>query len=365
MRLLVLNPKPAGVSPGQRFRLEQWAPHLAADHGITLDFVPFESPQLTAVLYEPKRFAEKAAWTLWDFVRRARTVVEARRYDAVVVYREAALLGPAIYERIFARTGTPLFFDFDDAIWQPSQQSGSVNGVFSHLHFWGKTATTTRLASGVIVGNAYLARWARAYNPHVFVVPTSIELGSYPVQPALPDDEPFTIGWSGSISTLAHFEHAREALERFAAHRPLRVVVVCNRAPATPIRGAENVFVPWHEDNEAEVLGRCHAGIMPLPDTDYTRGKCGLKALQYMAVGRPVVLSPVGMNVDLVQSGENGILASTNDEWVEAFERLADDPALGHRLGAAARATVESAYSAHVAAARFADAVRVTIEGRR
>lgn len=368
LRLLVLAPKPKGLSPGQRFRLEQWAPRVASQRGITLEFLPFESPRLTKLLYQPGHKAEKALWVAVDFVRRASAVLAARRYDGVVVYREAALLGPAIYERLLAWAKIPLLFDFDDSIWIPAQIS-SVNGVFSKLHFWGKTSTTCRLASAVIVGNEHLADYARARNGNVFVVPTSIELERYPLQPELPDPaaagvtdgEPFVVGWSGSTHTLVHFEHARAALERLAARRKIAVHVVCNKPPARPIAGAENRFTPWSEVGEAEAIGKAHVGIMPLPDDEYTRGKCGLKALQYMATGRPVVISPVGMNNQLVSSGENGFLASSDDAWVSALERLADSGDLRRRIGAAGRRTVEQRYSAEVVANLFADAVRSAI----
>jgi glycosyltransferase involved in cell wall biosynthesis len=360
LRLLVLTPKPPGLSPGQRFRLEQWAPRVSGRHGIAMDFLPFESPRLTELLYQSGHKPEKAMWVARDFARRAGALLRARHYDGVVVYREAALIGPAIYERLLGWSKTPLFFDFDDAIWQPAQIS-PVNGVFSRLHFWGKTSTTCRLASAVLVGNGYLAEYARKRSENVFVLPTSIELEKYPIQPELPTEEPFVVCWTGSTSTLAHFEHARTVLERLAAKRKVVVKVICNKPPERPIAGADNVFVPWTETGEAAAVGASHVGIMPLPDDDYTRGKCGLKALQYMATGRPVVIAPVGMNTDLVQSGDNGFLARSDDEWVAALEQLASSRELRSRMGAAGRKTIEDRYSAEVVSGMFAKAVRATL----
>jgi glycosyltransferase involved in cell wall biosynthesis len=357
LRVLALTPKPVGVSPGQRFRLEQWAPHLAADHGIQLDFLPFESARLTDLLYKRGKIVPKAMWIIYDFVRRAKALLTARRYDAVVVYREAALIGPAIYERLLAWSGVPMFFDFDDAIWQ-EPPSSSINGGFSRLHFWGKTSTTCRLSKAVIAGNGYLAEFARKQNSNVFVIPTTIELSDYPVHSEPEPDNPFIICWTGSTTTLVHFEHARSALERLARQRRIKVKIICNQPPARPIAGAEMQFVPWREEGEAEEVGACHVGIMPLPDTDFTRGKCGLKAIQFMATGRPVVISPVGMNEDLVRQGQNGFLASTDDEWVEHLTKLADSRELRHRVGAAARGTVEAGFSSRVGAEAFARVVR-------
>jgi glycosyltransferase involved in cell wall biosynthesis len=358
-RLIAFVPKPVGLAPGQRFRLEQWAPALAHEHGIDLDFVPFESARLTEMIYAPGHQVEKAYWLLRDTLRRYGAVRAARAYDGAVIYREMAMIGPAIYERLLARAGIPFYFDFDDAIWM--QPPGGVNGAFARLHFWGKTKTTCRLARGVAVGNGYLADFARRYNPSTFIVPTSIDLTRYPVQPELPYEDPFVIVWSGSTHTLAHLEHARPILERLGARRRVTLRIICNHPPERPIAHVKNEFIPWNHETEARDLGAAHVGIMPLPDDRFTRGKCALKGLQYMATGRPAVMSPVGVNVDVVRSGENGILASSAEEWDAALEKLASSPDLRRRLGEAGRLTVEQRYATPVAARLFADMVAKTL----
>jgi glycosyltransferase involved in cell wall biosynthesis len=361
LRLLVLVAKPLGTAPAQRFRLEQWARHLSAQHRIELSFRVYESPELTEALYAPGKL-RKAYWLAHDTVRRARTLAEARAFDGVVVHREASTLGPAIYERAFSRMGVPLIYDFDDAIWL--QGAGSVNGVFSRLRFAGKTGTLCALASAVSAGSPHLARYAEARSSRVFVVPTSIELADYPVAPPLTTDDPFVIGWSGSFSTLIHLERARAPIERLARRRKVVVRVVCNKAPERPFVGAETIYVPWQEAGEAEELGRVHVGIMPLPDDEFARGKCGLKALQYMATGRPVVLSPVGVNVEIVRHGDNGFLADDDDAWMNALDRLASNRAEREAVGRAARETVERGYAAEHSAAKFAEVVRAAISAR-
>ena len=357
VRLLVFTLKATGLSPGQRFRLEQWSPYVRERDRIEMDFVPFESPRLTELLYKPGHKPRKALFVLRDFVRRAGDVLRARRYDAAVIYREASLIGPAIYERILARAKVPFILDFDDAIWMTVAKLSKANGIFSKLHFQGKTSTICRLASAVTVGNEFLASYARQHSDNVHVLPTSIDLDKYPVQPE-PGSEPFVVTWSGSVHTLYNFEEARPALERLAQRRKILVRVICNEPPSRPIAGAENEFIKWREEGEAEEIGKTHVGIMPLQDEPFMRGKCGLKALQFMATGKPVVVSPVGMNTDLVRSGQNGILASSTDEWVAALEQLADSPELRQRLGRAGRTTVEEKYAGSVVAAQFARVVR-------
>ena len=344
------------MAPSQRFRFEQWRPHLSRDHGIELDLAPFESPALSETLYQPGQIPQKAWLTLRDFVRRAAVVNKAHHYDAVLVHREASLFGPALYERLIARSKTPMIFDFDDSVWSGAQEHN--NGIFSRLHFFGKTKTICQIADAITPGNEFLADYARHYNDRVFVTPTSIELDAYPEIEEPETTDRFIVCWTGSTSTLAHFERARAPLERLAALIPLTVKVICNVSPTEPIEGAKFEFVAWSKEDEAKEIGACHAGIMPLPDNEATRGKCGLKALQFMATGRATVASPVGMNRDLIQHGENGLLASTDDEFVEALLDLSRSPERRRAIGRAGRKTIEQGYSANAVAARFAIVVR-------
>ena len=359
--MLVLASKPAGLAPNQRFRFEQWAPHLARDHGIDLDLDPFESVRLTEILYRPGHTLEKALLVARDFIRRGKSVERVRSYDAVVIAREAALIGPAIYERAIAATGVPMIFDFDDAIWK--HQPGS--SLIARLHFVGKIRTSLRLSAAVSAGNQYLAGYARDFNRNVAIVPTTIELNDYPVAPEPDDADGFIVCWTGSTSTLRHFALARGALERVARHTRLIVKVICNEPPAEPIKGAEMQFVPWKADSEAREIGACHAAIMPLPDDEFARGKCGLKALQSMATGRPVVASPVGVNCEMIEHGKNGFLAASDKQFAEILLGLAGDAKVRESVGKAGRQTVEARYSAEHGAFLFAEVIRSAIAGHQ
>jgi glycosyltransferase involved in cell wall biosynthesis len=366
VRVLALVSKPLGVAPGQRFRLEQWAP-LLIEHGISIDFSVFESASLTRILYEPGRRVTKAAYVIRDAVRRRSVLDQAKSYDLIVIHRQASLLGPAVYERLLARSGKPIIFDFDDAIWVPG--AGSVNGWFARLRFPGKVATICRLASAVVVGNRYLADYAGRFNRSVHVIPSTIDLDLFPVQPPLSQEQPFVIVWSGSISTLPHLETARAALETLGRKRKTVLRVICSRPPEFTFDGIEVEFVPWVAEGEAARLGASHVGIMPLPDDPFTRGKGGFKALLYMAVGRPAVLSPVGVNTEIVEHGTNGMLARTTDEWVAALDALAESSSLRERIARAGRSTVEKRFSAQAGAAAFAGVVKsalgTTLETQR
>jgi len=355
LRLLALVQKAPGLAPHQRFRLEQWAPHLARDHDITVEFEAFESPELSTVLYQPGQVATKARLVLRDTLRRWVRRHRARTFDAVVVMREATMLGGALVERAIARAGVPLLYDFDDAIWLPD--TSGRNGALALARMPWKVGGICRVADAVTVGNAYLAAYARRYNPSVHIVRTSIDVDRFAPAAPPPVGQPFTVVWTGSHSTLAHLETIRPVLEAVGREVPTRLRVVCDVAPP-PLANVALDFVPWRAESEAADLAAGHIGVMPLPETSAALGKCGCKALQYMAVCRPAVVSPVGINREIVREEENGLLATSLDEWTAQLLRLARDPALRDRLAAAGRQTVLDSFTAAGSAAAFARVAR-------
>lgn len=360
IRLLTLVQKAEGKAPNQRFRHEQWAPWLRSEHGIDLEFVPFEDEALSQVLYSGGSVGLKARLVLAAAQRRLALVRDLPPVDGVVVLREAMLIGPPIVEKRIVRAGLPLIFDFDDTIWR---WAPGANGLFSLARMPWKIGAICRLSTAVTVGNEFLAAYARRFNPRTYIVPTSITEAQCTTLPAPESEAPFRIVWTGSQSTLVHLESIRPAIEQLGAERPVVLRVVCN-APPQPFRNVTMEFIPWSPAVEPGSLGNAHVGIMPLPDNELTRGKCGLKALQYMAVGRATVVSPVGVNADLIHDGRNGLWASTTEEWVTVLRRLADDPALRHRLAEAGRATIEAEYTARRAAATFAAVVKAHVPQR-
>ena len=347
MRILALMPGLYDTSPGQRYRLEQWDP-LLRQRGVEITYAPFEDSELHSIVYKPGQLGKKLQLVTRNLARRLSTIGEAKNYDLVYVFREAALLGPPIFERLIAQQRTPFVFDFDDAIFV-SYRSPS-NGYLSYLKFASKTKTICRLASHVMVGNPYLAEYARQVNDNVTVVPTTIDTQKYQVRPPKTDDGPLTIGWTGSFSTVQHLDTLRGALKKLAETENFRLRVI--GTPAYELPPIDVEAMPWRAATELEDLCKIDIGVMPLPDDNWSKGKCGLKALQFMALGIPTICSPVGVNTDIIQDNENGFLAATEAEWVDKLSRLLRSAELRRRVGDAGRATVEQKYSAAIQAPR-------------
>jgi glycosyltransferase involved in cell wall biosynthesis len=287
------------------------------------DYLPFWS----AAGWKTAHLTHDGSLRRWvDILRRA------RHADVVVIVRRTFSL-PML--RLLRAAAPYLVFDFDDAIFVRS--SGEHSG--SKLARFGRTLAA---CDQVWAGNAYLAENAARFNDRVTVIPTAVEAAKYQVSPAKPT-ESVDLVWIGSSSTRKHLMTILPALEIAAARIPaLRLKVIADFAIESAVLQTE--AVRWSADGEATALASSHIGIAPLPDNEFTRGKCGLKILQYMAAGLPVVASPVGVNADLVQADVTGYTARTDDEWINAIERLASDPRLRERLGEEGRRICQQHY---------------------
>lgn len=356
IHVLALVAYPVDTTPGQRFRIEQWAPYLAQE-GIEVRFAPFADQALVDRLYSPGGTLPKALALGRALVRRLRQALDARNYDCVFVPREASLIGPALAERV-ARWRNPAFvFDFDDAVWVP--YVSPTNRFFSYLKMPWKTRALCRMAAVVMAGNDYLASYARRFNPRVSIVPTTVSLRQYkPVSRRVENPIP-VVGWTGSHSSAQYLKLITPALTELRRRHEFKVVIVGAEGLSVP--GVETECRPWRAATEIADISDLDVGLMPLPDEAWARGKCALKAIQYMGIGIPAVVSPVGVNAEVVSHGETGFHATSESEWIDAIGRLLSDAPLRRQLGAAAYERVRALYSAESQAPRVAALLREAV----
>lgn len=355
---------PYDVSPGQRFRIEQWEPYLNLD-GIKVDYFSFTDEALRGVIYEEGKVVSKIAQLSKATLRRVSHVLKAAKYDAVFLYRAANMIGPAFFEKYMRLRGYPIIFDFDDAIFMTDVSK--ANKRFAWAKFSGKTADICRLSTSITVGNSYLAEYAEQFNKNVYVVPTSIDTNRYrpAIKKARGDEERVIVGWTGSSTSQYHLEEFEPVLAELVKRRggdAVEIRVISNREPA--FTQTPHVWRAWSAATEVEETSEFDIGIMPLPDNEWTRGKCAAKALICMSLGIPAICSDVGANRDVVRHGENGFLAKTPEQWLNCFDKLIDDRVLRNKLGAAARTTVVENYSMEKCGKMLAEVIRKTVEDK-
>lgn len=340
-RILIIAPYPHNEAPSQRFRFEQYLEFLKED-GHVIDFSPFLGPNAWQTLYKEGNTLSKVFFLSISFLRRWGLMFTIWRYQKIFIHREASMIGPPIFEWIISKVWRKKYiYDFDDAVWLPNYSES--NARFQKIKMYGKIPKIIKWAGQVSAGNAFLTNYAQQYNQHVVELPTTIDLDFVHNLHGNPNESVPVIGWTGSHTTMQYLESLLPVLDRISEKKGFIFRIISNQKPAFERSYVE--FVKWHRETEIADLATFNIGIMPLTDSEWSRGKCGFKALQYMALGIPAVVSPVGVNIEIIEDKTNGFLCQTQDEWHDVLAQLLSDVNLRTSIGMAGKNTVHQKYS--------------------
>ncbi len=343
-KILFIVPYPIDQVASQRFRFEQYLPVLSRTHQIEIQ--SFYSKRTFSILYKNGNITGKLLGFLKGYINRLGLLTGLHRFDKIFIHREATPLGPPVIEWLVSRIfKKPIIYDFDDAIWMVDDNA-SISSLFRRLKNPGKVKHICRWSYRISCGNDFLADYASKFNTGVNVIPTTIDTENYHIPPSRRLDlsnQPLVMGWTGTHSTLPYLNHLITVLSQLRNEFNFVLRVICNQPPDFDLPYLE--FVPWTKKTEIKDLNSFDIGLMPLADTTWSKGKCGFKVLQYMALEIPAVASPVGVNCQIIDHGQNGFLCQTDKDWLVHLKMLLNDSELRARLGINGRKTVIRSYS--------------------
>ena len=325
-------------TPSTRFRIRQHIPSLQSQGIQVTEYCPFISQHVTLpgflgrirLRYLPP---VAAAQVTGNLMARIPGILGSRKSDITWIERNF-LPG---FESLVKTTKRPRVLDVDDAIWM------------SHLLGRQSLLRLLKNVDTLIAGNRFLADWFSKYCRKVYEVPTAIDCSRFRPKnsrESVAEDESFVIGWTGTFVNFRYLVHIENALAKFLCdHSKASLLIIADRRPRFRLIPQERVsFMPWDPVTETEGLHQMDVGIMPLTEDDWSRGKCSFKMLQYMASALPVVVSPVGLNQDILAQGECGLAPQNGGEWYDALSALHRDPALRSSLGNKGRRLAEMKY---------------------
>jgi glycosyltransferase involved in cell wall biosynthesis len=340
IKVAALVPYHSGFCAGQRFRIELWARHLS-DRGIEVEYFPFASSQLTGTLYSRGHSFVKGSLMLRCFLDQLYRVLSASRPDIVYIYREAALIGPALIERLSKRWKTPIIYDIDEPIFVP--YVSPRNGRLNLLKCFSKTHGLFKMSDHVLAVNKAIAEYAERFTKQVSIVPMAVDTDRY--RPAGESNKSATakIGWVGTLTNQPNLEIVAEPVAKLQQALGTELRVIADESMKLP--GVEVEFIPWNYDQEVRLLQECQIGVVPVKASSWSQWKFFFKLIQYMSLGMPVVATPTGSNLDIIEHGVNGFLADTPDEWYRHLLTLINNPELRKSMGVAARKKVEAQFS--------------------
>ncbi len=353
MRILFITPYPTeGAS--NRLRIEQFLPFLKKE-GMDYRISPFMSKKFYSIIYHKGRIARKILFFILASFRRLFDIFRAFFYDVIFVHREAYPLGPPLIEWIFSKTHNGFVYDFDDAIFLPN--SSIESGLFRFLKYPKKIEAIIRLARIVIAGNSYLLEYTKKINSSVALIPTCIDTETFKPSAEGKQGPNITIGWIGSSTTQHYLKRLYPILEGLSRDHSFRVRIIgAGRSILIPGVDVENL--DWSLKTELESLKRITIGVYPLDKNEWSEGKSGFKAIQFMSLGIPVVASPVGANKMIIKEGFNGFFAASEGEWKEKLSLLMKDQSIRQKIGTAGRETVEQRYSVKSYVPKFLEVLK-------
>jgi len=351
-KVLFLVPYPSeGASA--RLRVEAFLPY-SRKSGIECTIRPFYTASFYKILYQPGNSLKKVALFLLCSARRVWDVITAGPFDAVFIHREAFPVGLPVLEAALFLFRKKVVFDFDDAIYLAPHGSGSF---IAALKCPRKTDFIIKHSDLLIVGNEFLRKHAQPFNKNIKIIPTCIDTDSYCGPSAQADNKhDVIIGWIGSHTTQVYLKELERVFLSLLAKKENLMIHLIGGGIDT-LRHERVIYKEWSLEREKDDIQQFDIGIMPMPDTDWTKGKCAFKIILYMSFGIPVVASAVGVNKDIVKNGVNGFLATGTADWEEKLLRLVNDRALRRSMGEKGRATAEKGYSLKANAPKFVDAL--------
>ncbi|HEX8118875.1 MAG TPA: glycosyltransferase [Pyrinomonadaceae bacterium] len=355
MEVLTLIPNRYGFAPGQRGSIELWEKVLAPE-GIRLHWAPFESERLHEILYTPGRTFEKAAEMVRGYVERLKLLRRLDEYDAVFVYREAALLGPAFLEKRIARR-KPIIYQLDDPLYIPYRSQS--NGYLSYLKFFGKIADIIRMSKVVIVNSSHIREFAARHNRNIWQVPSIVDTERYVYEPEPENLGRVTVGWSGSPTTVQNIRVVAGPLRTLQEKVDCGVHLIGGTEFDLP--GVRYTAQKWSAETEVEDLRRMQVGMIPVPFNEWNKRKFFMKTAQYMALGIPPVCTPMGSNPEVIEHGRTGFLADTDAEWVEHLSLLVSDGNLRRRMAERAARVARERFSLEANAPKVVAAFRAAL----
>lgn len=343
MKIIIITPYPYDEAPSQRFRFEQYLRFLK-DKNVSYSIHPFFDKEAWTKLYSQRGTVKKFFYLCKGYIKRFFILFKIPSCNYVFIHREATPLGPPIFEWVVAKLiKKRIIYDFDDAIWleDPLEQGTFI----SKLKNKSKVAYICKWSDKISVGNEFLASYGGSFNKNTMIIPTTIDtenLHNPTLYPQKTNSLPI-IGWTGTHSTLHYLDQIMPVIKDIEQTHDLVFMVISNKKPSIDLKSLQ--FVPWNKETEIQDLSRIDIGLMPLTEDLWSQGKCGFKALQYMALEIPAIASPVGVNNKIIQHEKNGYLCNNLEDWRHSIIQLIENRKKRIEMGKEGRKTVVNNYS--------------------
>ena len=339
-KILIICPFPLNTVPGQRLKYEQYLNYLS-QNGYSIEVIPFFNQSTYRILYKNSNFLKKVFGTLQGYFCRILDLYKVYKSDGIYIFLNVVPLGPALIEWLYIKLAKKTIYDIDDMVFQ--LKTASPNKISKYFKSKGRYYFLLKKANHCITCTPELNKIAQKYNKNTTDISSTINTNSYIPVNTYNNKKDLIIGWTGSHSTVPYLRLLDDVLKQLAKKYTFKLLVM--GTDSFEINGVNVECINWSVEKEIPTLQRMDIGLYPLPNDEWIKGKSGLKALQYMAMGLPVVASNLGCNDRVIENNISGLLVNSMDEWYKSISQLIQKDNLRRFLGENARLRVEKYFS--------------------
>jgi glycosyltransferase involved in cell wall biosynthesis len=352
---ILLLPKYTDAGPSSRYRFYQYC-NILKGNNINFRIRPLFSGRYVNTLYSIGRINHFEA--IVGYLKRLFIIFTFLRYDLIIIEYELLPYFPAFFEKLCRMFRIDYIVDYDDAIFTKYTHSSNY---FIRLFLGRKIEKVIKSAQAVIAGNKYLFDYASKHNGNVYIIPTVVSYRTYDDVSVPEKTNRFVLGWIGS-PTSSKFLVPLSSLFRNLSKEGIQINIIgCDEKLKHHFEGADINWIEWTQDSEIKEIKKFSAGIMPLNEDFWSKGKCGFKLIQYMACKLPVITSPVGINKELVEDGINGFHANSTEDWMRSVSYLADNREKSFLMGQKGYARFRENYSLEAISEKYISIIRSLI----
>jgi glycosyltransferase involved in cell wall biosynthesis len=338
------------IGASSRYRVYQYIEYLEKD-GYACEVYPFLPDNVYKQFKKGKNIRVILA-VPWLVIKRLQLLYKCKKNDILFIHRDIIPFGTMIIERLLKWKGCKIILDIDDAIYSNdiSEISNRKNKLLYKFKYGKRFNTSIKLANIVICGNRFIDKYAQLYNRNTVIIPTVIDTNKVLYKPIKKDKDKFKICWIGNPGNTDYVINILPGIDKIAKDRNIKIILIGAKKIEQKFNNIEIKVYPWDIKTEYELIRKCDIGIMPLNDSEWSKGKCGLKLLQYMSVGIPVIASNIGVNEDIVKEGKNGFLVNSNktEQWAKTILNVVDKKNDLGKMQQYCRNFIEEKYSVKV-----------------
>ena len=325
-KILFICPYPINTAPGQRLKYEQYFSYFKKNN-YDYDVKSFFNYKEYKILYSKGNLSKKIFAVIKGYLRRLYTSFKLKNYDLIYIFLNVTPLGGSFFERLYRILSKKMIFDIDDLVYLNKYQK--ENKLAKYLRSSNKYFYLMKCSDHVITCTSYLDSVAKKFNKNTTNISSTVNTKIYTPK-KFNRSKKIVIGWTGSFSTVPYLNLIKKVIIKIQETYNCDLHIISSKKENLDFKNYKSII--WKSKTEVDDLKFIDIGLYPLPKEEWVKGKSGLKAIQFMSVGIPVIATDTQINRKVILNNKTGILVKSEKEWFSALKKIIENKKLRENM---------------------------------